>query len=41
MMRRLRLIFNRAGLDQNELNILRGVLSALEPDAPADQRKIS
>ena len=41
MMRRLRLIFNRAGLDQNELNILRGVLSALEPDASVEQRKIS
>jgi TrmH family RNA methyltransferase len=33
MMRRLRLIFNRAALDQNELNILRGILSALEPEA--------
>jgi TrmH family RNA methyltransferase len=41
MMRRLRLIFNRAGLDQNELNIMRGVLSALDPDASSKQRKIS
>ncbi len=31
LMRRLRRLFNRAGLDQNELNILRGMLSALAP----------
>ena len=31
LMRRLRRLFNRAQLDQNELNILRGMLSALAP----------
>jgi tRNA/rRNA methyltransferase/tRNA (cytidine32/uridine32-2'-O)-methyltransferase len=31
LMRRIRRLFNRAGLDQNELNIMRGVLSALAP----------
>lgn len=31
LMRRLRRIFNRARLDSNELNILRGMLSALAP----------
>jgi tRNA (cytidine32/uridine32-2'-O)-methyltransferase len=30
-MRRLRRLFNRARLDQNELNILRGILAALAP----------
>jgi len=37
LMRRLRRVFNRARLDENELNILRGMLSALAPgsgDAP-------
>ncbi len=29
-MRRLRRLFNRADLDQNELQILRGILSAAE-----------
>lgn len=33
LMRRLRRLFNRARPDQNELNILRGILSALAPDA--------
>ena len=33
LMRRLRRLFNRAQPDQNELNILRGILSALAPDA--------
>ena len=33
LMRRLRRLFNRAHPDQNELNILRGILSALAPDA--------
>jgi tRNA C32,U32 (ribose-2'-O)-methylase TrmJ len=32
-MRRLRRLFNRASPDQNEVNILRGILSALAPDA--------
>ena len=29
--RRLRRLFNRARLDENELNILRGILSSLAP----------
>ena len=31
LMRRLRRLFNRARLDQNELNIMRGILSAVAP----------
>jgi tRNA/rRNA methyltransferase/tRNA (cytidine32/uridine32-2'-O)-methyltransferase len=31
LMRRLRRLFNRARLDQNELNIMRGILSSLAP----------
>jgi len=31
LMRRLRRLFNRARLDENELNILRGILSSLVP----------
>lgn len=31
LMRRLRRLFNRAHLDENELNIMRGILSALVP----------
>lgn len=31
LMRRLRRLFNRARLDENELNILRGILSSLAP----------
>jgi TrmH family RNA methyltransferase len=31
LMRRLRRLFNRTRLDQNELNILRGILAALAP----------
>ena len=34
LMRRLRRLFNRAELDTNEINILRGILSALAPDVP-------
>ncbi|MCC5794528.1 MAG: aminotransferase class V-fold PLP-dependent enzyme [Chromatiales bacterium] len=34
-MRRLRRLFNRSQLDQNELNILRGILSALAPGSGA------
>ncbi|TAM45115.1 MAG: RNA methyltransferase [Gammaproteobacteria bacterium] len=30
LMRRLKRLFNRAGLDQNELNILRGILTEVE-----------
>jgi tRNA (cytidine32/uridine32-2'-O)-methyltransferase len=30
LMRRLKLLFNRAGLDQNEYNILRGILTAVQ-----------
>jgi tRNA (cytidine32/uridine32-2'-O)-methyltransferase len=33
LMRRLRRLFNRARLDENELNIMRGILSALVPDS--------
>jgi tRNA/rRNA methyltransferase/tRNA (cytidine32/uridine32-2'-O)-methyltransferase len=33
LMRRLRRLYNRAQPDQNELSILRGILSALAPDA--------
>ncbi len=36
LMRRLRRLFVRAGPDQNELNILRGVLSAFEQGAGKD-----
>ena len=31
LMRRLRRLFNRTRLDENELNILRGILSSLVP----------
>jgi tRNA C32,U32 (ribose-2'-O)-methylase TrmJ len=31
---RLRRIFNRARLDRNEVNILRGMLTALSQDSP-------
>jgi TrmH family RNA methyltransferase len=34
LMERLRRLFNRAQLDQNELNILRGILSAIEAPQP-------
>ena len=30
LMRRLKLLFNRAGLDENEYNILRGILTAVQ-----------
>jgi tRNA (cytidine32/uridine32-2'-O)-methyltransferase len=44
LMRRLRRLFNRARLDENELNIMRGILSALVPgsgrdDGPDNDRK--
>jgi TrmH family RNA methyltransferase len=35
LMRRLRRLFNRARLDENELNILRGILAALAPGSGA------
>lgn len=35
LMRRLRRLFNRARLDRNELNILRGILAALAPGSGA------
>jgi TrmH family RNA methyltransferase len=40
LMRRLRRLYNRAAPDQNEMNILRGILSALAPDAwpPANKK---
>jgi len=34
LMRRLIRLFNRAGLDQNELNILRGILTAVQQHRP-------
>lgn len=34
LMRRLRRLFNRAGLDYNEVQILRGILKTLAPDVP-------
>ncbi|HEX7047574.1 MAG TPA: tRNA (cytosine(32)/uridine(32)-2'-O)-methyltransferase TrmJ [Gammaproteobacteria bacterium] len=34
LMRRLRRLYSRARLDQNEVQILRGMLTALAPDAP-------
>lgn len=34
LMRRLRRLFLKAELDQNEVNILRGMLSALDPQSP-------
>jgi len=30
LMRRLKLLFNRSRLDQNEYNILRGILTAVQ-----------
>jgi tRNA (cytidine32/uridine32-2'-O)-methyltransferase len=38
LMRRLRRLFNRARLDEKELNIMRGILSALEVDP--DRRRL-
>ena len=32
LMRRLRRLYNRAGLDHNEVQILRGILTTLAPD---------
>ena len=37
LMRRLRRLFVKAELDQNEVNILRGMLAALDPENPKDQ----
>jgi len=37
LMRRLRRLFNRAGLDRNEYNILRGVLAAIEDTRQNDK----
>ena len=34
LMRRVRRLFNRAKLDENELNIMRGVLSSVQPAEP-------
>jgi TrmH family RNA methyltransferase len=42
LMRRMRRLFNRSQLDQNELNILRGMLSALAPgsgDLPGEDEE--
>ena len=36
---KLRRIFHRAALDQNEINILRGMLSALDPSRPHRRRE--
>ncbi|MDZ7735380.1 MAG: RNA methyltransferase [Gammaproteobacteria bacterium] len=41
VMRRLRRLFNRAQLDQNELNILRGFLAAIEETAPDEETRNS
>lgn len=38
LMRRLRRLFARAEPDQNEINILRGILAAVEPNAGSDDR---
>jgi len=39
LMRRLRRVFVRAGLDEQELNILRGILAAVDPQGTAAQRR--
>jgi len=39
LMRRLRRLFNRSQLDQNELNILRGMLSSLAPGSGKQGRE--
>ena len=39
LMRRLRRLFNRARLDQNEVNILRGILAALAPASSTSRKK--
>ncbi|MBW3566578.1 MAG: RNA methyltransferase [Proteobacteria bacterium] len=36
LMRRIRRLYGRTGLDRNEVQILRGMLTALAPDAPRD-----
>jgi TrmH family RNA methyltransferase len=37
LMRRLRRLFIKAELDQNEVNILRGMLASLDPEVEKDQ----
>lgn len=37
LMRRLRRLFARAEPDENEINILRGILASVEPDEPAQR----
>ena len=39
LMRRLRRLFAKAEPDQNEMNILRGILASLDPEDPEDQGK--
>ena len=39
LMERLRRLFNRAQLDRNELNIMRGILSAVQGRRPARRRR--
>jgi TrmH family RNA methyltransferase len=39
LMRRLRRLFNRTRLDENELNILRGILSSLVPGSGDNPRR--
>lgn len=34
LMRRLMRLFNRAGMDNNEINIMRGILTAIQQDRP-------
>jgi len=39
LMRRLRRLFAKAEPDQNEVNILRGILTSVDPAGPEDQLK--
>jgi tRNA (cytidine32/uridine32-2'-O)-methyltransferase len=39
LMRRLRRLFAKSELDQNEVNILRGILVSLDPEAPKDEAR--
>jgi len=39
LMRRLRRLFAKAEPDQNEVNILRGILTSVDPAGPKDQLK--
>ena len=39
LMRRLRRLYNRAQLDENELNIMRGILTSLAPGSGSSDWK--